>query len=247
MVIYADIVFFANFIFNAGLLFALYKFRSRKIRPFRLLTAALLGGGLGVAVLIPYLQPFLSAAARYLFPFIMSAICFAPCNLRTVVLGGIYLLALSFLFAGLMEFFGLPALFGVFIVLIAGLCFDKIKKASAKKRKQTVLVYKGRRTCAEGFSDSGNLLSYKGIPVILAKHIVFEKLFGNGFNIGSVYEWVDKEDFKYVSYSALGKDGVIPAVLIDSVIVDGKVFDKVFLGYLGENFSEQLILASVMV
>ena len=88
-------------------------------------------------------------------------------------------------------------------MLVAGLCFDKIKKASAKKRKQTVLVYKGRKTSAEGFSDSGNLLNYKGIPVILAKHSIFEKLFGNGF-----------DDIRSVGEVAVGENADISFLMI---------------------------------
>lgn len=247
MVIYADVVFFVNFMFDAVLLFALYKFQSRKIRPFRLLAAAFLGGGLGVAVLIPYLQPFLSAATRFVLPFVMSAICFLPCSFKTVVVGGIYIFSLSFLFAGMMGFFGASAVFGILITIPVLLCFGKIKRNFGKKYRKTVLVYKDKKVVTEGFLDSGNLLSYKGIPVILAKNKIFQELFGEGFNISGISEWIDIEDLRYVSYSSLGKNGVIPGVLIDSASVDGKIFDKVILGYLGENFSEQVILASVMV
>lgn len=247
MVIYADIVFLVNFMFNVVLLFALYKFRSRKIRPLRLMAAAFLGGGLGVAVLIPYLQPFLSAASRYILPFLMGAICFMPCSLKTVLFAGIYIFTISFVFAGLMEFFGTSAISGFFMLIPLSIVYEKIKKVSWKKHRQTELMYKGNKVVTEGFLDSGNLLNYNGVPVILAKHKIFESLFGKGFSMSAPTEWIDATDFRYVSYSAIGKSGVIPGVLIDSAVIDGKVFDKVILAYLGENFSEQVILASSMI
>ena len=72
MTVYIDVVLLVNFLFNAEILLLLYRLQYEKIRPLRIVTSALLGGGLSLVVFIPYLQPNLSAAARYLTPFFMS-------------------------------------------------------------------------------------------------------------------------------------------------------------------------------
>ena len=60
---------------------------------------------------------------------------------------------------------------------------------------------------------------YKDTPVILAEHKIFEELFGKGFNMSGVMEWIDEKDLRYVSYSSVGKSGVVPGILIDKAVV----------------------------
>jgi len=247
MIIYADVVLLVNFLFNAEVLILVYKLQSRKIRLMRLLPAALLGGGLGLAVFVPYLQPFLSATARYLVPFLMSAMCFFPCNFKSVVLGGVFIFVMSFLFSGIVNFFGAEGVMGFFSVIPFALFFDKLRVKAGRRHKDTVLQYRGRSVTVRGFCDSGNVLMYKGMPVIVACKEVFELLFGRGFNIAAVNEWIDETELRYIPYSALGKNGVIPGIVIDNALVEGRNFDNVILGYAGRDFPEKVVLNSIMI
>ena len=124
---------------------------------------------------------------------------------------------------------------------------DKLRGCLLKKHKCAELYYKDSKVTVQGFCDSGNMLMYKDTPVILAEHKIFEELFGKGFNMSGVMEWIDDKDLRYVSYSSVGKSGVVPGIMIDKAIIENRIFDKVILGYIGEGFSEQVILNSIMI
>ena len=246
MIIYADVVLFVNFFFNAELLMLLCKLKSRKIRPVRLIISSLAGGGLSLVAFVPYFQPYLSAVTRYTLPFLMCYVCISPCSFKEVFGGGVLVFFLSFMLSGIINFFGISGIFAAFAVMPLIFFCKKYRPQIKKGYKKTVLCYRGKNVSVEGFCDSGNLLMYSGKPVILAKAEVFAELFGEGFNIAAAGEWIDKCDLRYIPYISLGKKGMLPGVLIDRVIISGRVFDNVILGYAGSEFAERLILSSIM-
>lgn len=247
MTVYIDVILLVNFLFNAEILLLLYRLQYEKIRPLRLITSALLGGGLSLVVFIPYLQPNLSAAARYLTPFFMSWLCFMPCKLRRVLICGVYIFIMSFIFSGLATFFGARGILCFGLMLPSVWAVELIKQKSRKKYKSVRLCYGEKTASFKGFCDSGNLLTCNGLPVILADSTVFEELFGRGFNILAVNEWIDAKDYRSIPYSSLGKSGAIPGILLDSARVDGREYGRAILGYTEKEFSEKVILSSIMV
>lgn len=243
MVIYADVVILVNFLFNGELLFFLHRILHKRIRPLRLILSSFLGGVAGLACFLPYLQPYLSVAVRYIMPFLISGICFGRKN---ILMNGLLVFALSFVFSGVLVFFKVVGFLGVIMILPVSFLVEKLRKKAKKIHKDTILFYGERRVRVSGFCDSGNLLTYKDIPVILAKDDVFQELCGRGFDFNRANEWIDSRDLKYIPYTTLGENGVIPGILIDSAWVDGTVYENVILGYMGKGLSEKVILSSVM-
>lgn len=246
MIVYADVVFMVNFLFNAEVLLIWHKLQTMKVRPVRLILAALIGGVAGVAVFVPYLQTACHVAARYILPFLMSYVCSFPCRAKTVLIRGIVLFLVSFFFSGLMNFFGFQAFYGMLLAVPIYVIASLWSKRKRKRYKEVTVRYREKSVKINGFCDSGNFLQYMGSPVILADESVFRSLFGEGFCIAGLCEWVRCEDVRYVPYTALGKDGVVMGVKLDMVNIEDKIYSGVILGCSGEKFSEKVILNSVM-
>ncbi|MBE7015966.1 MAG: hypothetical protein E7417_04005, partial [Ruminococcaceae bacterium] len=158
MVVYADVVFIVNFLFNAELLQISHKLQSVKVSPLRLVLSALIGGVASVAVFVPYLQTVCHVAARYTLPFLMSFICRYPCGTKTVIGSGIVLLFVSFCFSGLMNFLGIDAFLGMVLAVpfYVAVCF--LSKIKMRKYKEIVVDYRGKTIKIKGLCDSGNFL-----------------------------------------------------------------------------------------
>lgn len=246
MTVYADVVFAVNFLFNAEMLLLSHKLQTVKVSPVRVIISALIGGMASVAVFVPYLQAVCHVAARYLLPFLMSLVCSYPCCARTVLIRGIVLFLVSFFFSGMMNFFGMGVFSGMILAMPAYGAISLWSRRKRKRYKEITVKYRGKTVKLRGFCDSGNLLEYMGNPVILADESVFESLFGAGFCISGICEWVRSEDIRYVPYCALGKSGVVPGVRLDMVSIEEKQYPGVILACSGKNFSEKLILNSVM-
>lgn len=246
MTVYADILFIINFAFDTEVMLILLRLYSKKIQPIKLLLSTCIGGLQGIFVFIPYFRILCSPPARLLVPLFMVALVFFPCKAKELFGAWVSFLIISFVFSGLMTFLELTALWGLILLLpvYAAVCF--VKRKAVKKTGTAVLIYKDRQILEEGFYDSGNMLSCGGNPVILASDAVFKRLFGNGFSINAVSEWADVCDLRFVPYNALGKQGVVFGIRLDSIVVDGKRYDNAVLGYCEDEFSNNLILNGIM-
>ncbi len=246
MTVYADIVFLINFAFDAEILLILLKLYSKKIPYVRFLLSTCIGGLQGVFVFIPYFRMLCTPPARFLIPLLMVSAVFLPCKVKELMSAWISFLTISFVFSGAINFFNLKAVYGLLLLVPIYVSILAIKRGIKKRKKSVILVYQDKRISQEGFLDSGNMLHYNDRPVILAKADVFEKLFGSGFKISAAMEWIDIKDFCFIPYTALGKTGAIFGIKLDFAIVSGKRYDGVVLGYCEDNFSDHLILNSVM-
>ncbi len=247
MTVYADVIFFVNFAFDAEILLILLKIFSKKIPPVRFLLSTCLGGVQGIFVFIPYFRMLCTPPARFIMPFVIVSAVFMPCEKKELLRAYISFLMLSFGFSGGINFFKLKAIYGLLLPVPIYIGVVMMKRTIKKKRENVVLVYREKRITEEGFFDSGNMLKYNNTPVILAKAEVFEKMFGKGFSIESISEWIDIKDFCCIPYASLGKAGTVYGVKLDFVIVSGVRYDGAVLGYCTDNFSDKLILNSVMV
>ena len=247
MTVYADVIFFVNFAFDAEIFLILLRLYSKRIPPVRFLLSTCIGGLQGIFVFIPYFRMLCSPPARFLMPLIMVTIVFMPCTKKELTGAWLSFLSISFIFSGAIGFLKLKSIYGL-LLLPPIYTLIVIMKRNAKKRKEkVVLAYRERRITYEGFFDSGNMLYYNNMPVMLAQEDVFEKLFGKGFSINAVSEWIDIKDFCVVPYTALGKTGTIFGIRLDFAIVSGKRYDDVVLGFCQDNFSDKLILNSAMI
>lgn len=246
MTVYADILFLINFIFDAEILVLLCKIYSKKVPVLRVLLSATVGGLFGVFAFVPYFGILAGPPARVVMPFIMTALVFLPCKKEVLASVAAIFMGMSFIVSGAVSFFGLKGFLGIFVpVPVYGIVL-LIKKNSLKRRSTTILCYKDFISSEDGFFDSGNMLTYKNAPVILGNQAVFERLFGKGFSIFALSEWVDSKDVRMVPYASLGKSGAVMGIQLDYAQIGGKKYPKAVLAYSADKFSEELILNSVM-
>lgn len=246
MTIYADVLFFINFVFDAQLLFVLCKIYSKKPPVFRILLSASIGGFAGVFAFVPYFGILLWPPIKVVLPVLMTSAVFLPCRKKMLLGACLAFCGISFIFSGAVSFFGMSAASGLLIPVLTYLIVCVIKKNIKKGRSRTTLRYKGKKTVEEGFLDSGNMLSSNGAPVILANKAVFERLLGKGFSPLAISEWADSCDVRIVPYTALGKRGAVIGIKLDWAEIGGKRYPGAVLAYSEEEFSEDLILNSAM-
>lgn len=247
MTIYADVLFMMNFLFNAELLFLLCKIYSKKASLFKILLSAAVGGLCGVLVFVPNFEVLTYPPAKIALSTVMTAFVFLPCNRKTFIGTALAFYGVSFLISGAINFFGLKGIYGLFIPIPLYAIIRILKKSVVKKRSNTVLCYKGKTLSTEGFYDSGNMLESFGSPVILGSKNVFEKLFGYGFCISAISEWVEPSDMRIVPYSSFGKTGAALGVKLDYAKVCRRKYHDAVLVYTENKLSEDLILNSVMI
>ncbi len=246
MTVYADILFLINFAFDAELLLILCKIYSKKVSGIKILLSAAVGGLAGVFTFVPYFGILLLPPAKVVLPAIMTAMVFLPCKKKMLASAAAAFTGMSFMLSGAIHFFDLNALSGLLIPAPVYGIVCIIKRNIRKKRSQVELLYKGRESVENGFFDSGNMLMCGGEPVILGNKAVFERLFGKGFSINAISEWVDSCDVRLVPFSALGKKGAVLGIKLDYAKINGKIYYGTVLAYTEEDFSEDLILNSVM-
>ncbi len=246
MTVYADVLFIINFLFDAEILLILLRLYSKKIPLVRLLLSTCIGGLQGIFVFIPYFRILCAPPARFLIPLVLVWAVFAPCKTGELIGAWISFLTISFAFSGAISFFDLKAIYGLLLLIPVYVMLTLLKRNIKRKKSIATLTYKDRKIAEEGLYDSGNALFYNSSPVILADKSVFEKLFGKGFSINAANEWVDAEDLCLVPYSALGGEGTIFGIRLESAVINGKRYDNAVLGYSGDKFKDNLILNSTM-
>lgn len=246
MTVYADVVFFVNFAFDAGILLILSKLSPGRVSYLRVALSACLGGMQSLFAFVPYFRILCLPPAGACMAFVMAYIALGNGGFRAVLRGGTALLALTFALSGAVNFFGVNPLWGITLLIPIYFAVCMLKRGFTKRYKTAVLVYGEKKITAEGFCDSGNMAECNGKPVILADLTVFEKLFGKGFSVNAPQEWVKSEDLRIVPYTALGKSGVLYGIRLDKAVVDGKCYNDAVLGYFSDNFEDSLILNGIM-
>lgn len=247
MEIYADKIFFTNFIFDFGILITLLKISGQKIRILRLMLSACLGGVQGVFVFIPYFRILGTPPMRFILPLVMTAIVFMPCGFGELIKNGMLFFITAFVLSGAACFFGLNSYIGMNLPYPFYFAANYLHKKGCIKAKKITLIYKGKRYDGTGFYDSGNMMYYKNIPVILANNTVFEEMFGKGFNINAAQEWIDEKDIRPVAYSSPGGCGVLIGIKLDNAVVGRKNYGTAILACCRENLDENVILNRVMI
>ena len=198
MVVYADVIFLTNFLFDTGILLILLKISSKRIPVLRLILSACMGGIQSLFVFVPYFQILCLPPARFAAAFLMTLIVFYPCSAYEVFRSGTVFLAAAFAFSGAINFFRLNATWGIVMLAPVYLLLSFAKRTSSRKYKEATLIYGDKEVTFDGFYDSGNMMDYNGAPVILAGDKVFKRMFGNGFSIKAAAEWADVRDLRIV-------------------------------------------------
>ncbi len=246
MTVYADVLFFINFAFDLEILIILLKLYSKRIHKLRLLFSAFMGGMQGVFAFVPYFRILCLPPAFVIVPIVMVMVVFLPCSWKEGISALISFMTISFVFSGAITFFDLSSLWAILLPVPLYVAICILKSRAIRRKDRVTLVYRGRTAGFDGFFDSGNMLSYNGNPVILANKAVFESLLGKGFCKEAAWEWVEAEDLRFVPYTALGGNGVVFGIRLDFCVVGNKRFENVILGLSENDFSDDLILNTVM-
>ena len=234
MKIYLDLIMILNYFFDLILLLSVAVILKRKIKYERLIISSFLGG-LSILGLFINFNSFTLFIYKFLISILMVIICFKFNNLKyffnnmlylyinSIVLGGfLYFLNIEFSYKreGLVFYHhGLSINFIALIILgpiIIYLYVKQIKKLknNYNNLSDVIINYKNKSYAYTGYIDSGNNLSYKGIPVILINK---EKIL---FKIN---------DYIYMPYQALNYTGLLKLIKLDNVIINNN-FYKAYLG-----------------
>lgn len=246
MTVYADLLFFVNFLFDAEILLILLKLSSRKIPVGRLVLSACMGGVQSIFAFVPYFRILCLPPARLAAAFVMAYTVLYPCRLRAALRGGAILLACAFALSGAVNFLHAKTVYAVLLPVPVYIILSAVKKETAKKYTEVLLEYGNKCVALEGFYDSGNMMTYNGTPVLLGSKKVFCSLFGAGFSINAVSEWVDARDLRIVPYTSLGGNGTALGVRLDRVTAGEHCFENAVLAYFDGKFENDLILNGIM-
>lgn len=234
MKIYLDLIMILNFFFDLILLLSVAIILKRKIKYERLIISSFLGG-LSILGLFINFNSLTLFVYKFLISILMVIICFKFQNLKyffnnilflyinSIVLGGfLYFLNIEFSYKreGLVFYHhGLSINFITLIILgpiIIYLYVKQIKKLKNNYNNyyNVDIIINNKTYSYTGYIDSGNNLSYKGIPVILIdkKKLLFEI-----------------KEFSYMPYQALNYTGLLKLVKLDKVNVNNNVYNA----YLG--------------
>ncbi len=244
MTIYADILFLINMVFDLEMLLIMLRLCSKKIHIFRLLLSACLGGMQGVFLFIPYFRVLCISPMRFLYPLLTVFIAAKPRGAREAAEEYLVFMGISFLFSGAITFFKIGAYKGLLLILPIYLLICLAKRKLVLKKCNVKLFYKGRSTETEGFYDSGNMLFYNGMPVMLASANVFKKVTG----VKDLSESCENIcDLKVIPYKTLGKTGAVFGITLDKAVVGSKEYENVILARTTDNFQDELILNGNML
>ena len=241
MTIYIDTAFLINFTFDAQLITLTCLICSKKVKPYRVLFTAIMGGVQGVLVFFPYFDILSLPPVNILVSLMMSTIAVCPCKTKDFLKFYMIFLSLSFCLAGIMTFLSLRGIIGAFLIFPAYAIIRKIKSEIVLKRTKVSLYLDGKKIEKDALYDSGNSVFYFGKPVI----------FGNS---SLIYELFDKEFCLYeysgiciIPYKTVGKSGIVMGIRLDRAVIDGKSYDGTVLGLFDEKLKDEIILNGVMM
>lgn len=239
MSVYLDIAFLINFLFDTEIILLTLLVTSKKIMPYRIVLAGFLGGLEGVFVFFPYFEILLIPPISFLISFLLVFISVYPSKLKELFETYIFFLITAFLFGGIMSFFNLKTIFGLFLILPIYLAIIRVRKEIFKKRTRVTLCYKGREIEKNALYDSGNTVFYFGKPVIFASKELFLEILGEDF--------ADEKDLCTVTYGSAGKKGISQGIRLEKAVVSGKSFDGAVICPIGNDLKEDVILNGIMV
>lgn len=228
MIIYADELFAVNFVSNALLFYAYAMLRGVKKRHIRILSSAAAAALYAVTEAVfgisVYLRPVVLAAA--------VALAFGYAGVISNTLGimfvsvcaeGMTVAVLSFLgtdavfAAGSISVFAPELLsaavyFAAYPILL--LCRYFIGKQ--RRCRKIMIRYNDKEISFKAMYDSGNLLKYKGMPVL----IIDAETAGPLFDCGK-YSEIFSAAPDILRFGTVGKSGIMPVFVPDKCVIDG--------------------------
>jgi len=266
MKIYADVLFFINFIMDYFLIAVTAKFFSLNVKLWRKLAAACLGGAFALcffAVDLGYINSFV---ASLFSGFCMSATVFFPCKFKDLVKKTAAFYLFSMLVAGA-SFFVMnisgggvikngvfyaktpTVVFGaISVYVVVSLFGAAVKRISSKKFSGTVLEFRGKSVSLTGIVDTGNGLTepISKKPVMIIGEDALKKLVAKECTCANISEWVESERLRTIPYKTIDSEGVLVGILLDRAYIDGRRVDGAVAAVSEKKLNYQVILHAGM-
>lgn len=261
MVIYADVMFFINLIFDYLALIILGRMMKLRVKQWRIAVSGALGA-LGTVIL--FCMDISHVFFKLLLAFVMIVCAYDFSGRRTVsvftafllimaAVSGIVTAAVSVISTGtdsvikngIVYFDISPTL--LFIILLAAypiICI--LSKGMRERRNRTVYLTEierfGKKVSLMALFDSGNKLKEPMTkrPVVVACWDAVRGLFDTDEEFETVVGKSDEYRLWVIPYHALGnRDGIIFAFLADRIQVDKRVTERVFIAITDQKFSDE--------
>ena len=247
MIVYADVVFIANFIATSVLFMCCQALFNSRIKPLRLLASGVVSGVYAVFEAVLLLPVIMRPGVLILLTVIVfgkNRVLFNTSRIAFVCAGFevIFMLVMSVTGADAVITNGSVTVFCsnvcgtvVYFASYPMLILIKRYAKTSTSRKHAEFVINGQKTTVELLYDSGNLLSYKGFCVAV---IGWEKMKDFFCNMEYSELLITAQD--RMIFNTVGRGGILPIITPERSIIDGMesdlkiaVADRTFKGYDG--------------
>lgn len=236
MVVYIDLIFIVNLIFDGTLLLSVDLLLKRNTKKKRILLGAIVGE-ISIITLFVHLSNFMNFIFKILLSFLMSIGAFSYKDLKYTALNTIYLYLVGMILGGfeyyLYNEFQIGSSYGfkyLVILLLSPLALylyyhlSKKLKNDYNNRYAIKIIYAGNIFDGIGYLDSGNKLvspiNGKIIILVEKEYILYHKL-----------------KLFPVPYNALNHHGLIYCFSPDEVYVNGKKQSNLLIGLSEKKFN----------
>ncbi len=258
MVIYADVLFLVNFIFNYPALLVLGKAMKLRVRQWRICA----GGAVGAAGSTLIFCAAHSTLWKLPLAFLMILCAYGRRGKQTFSVFAAFLVimaAVSGLTAALASavsaggaisngivYFDISGrlLFAILLAAYPAVCLLSKGLRARKNRRiyPAVIERAGRSVCVGALFDSGNKLKepITGRPVVVAEWDAVKNLFESPPEFSHLPEKMEEYRLWLIPYNALGKTGGrIFAFPADRIKIENQITERVFIGVTNQTFSRE--------
>lgn len=266
MVVYADVIFIANFISAYIMLYILGKVISKvRIRKKRLLFASLLGAVSASVIFVVELPLPMSYILRILSVFLMVFTAFYEQRRQIInqiiwiaLMSGMMIFSMMLITAvikstvnvvikaGIVYFDISPKVFLLTFILSYFIMIFFVKVFKNRKNKKYYIMsvtHNDKTVTVTALFDSGNLLRepITGKYVSILEWDLVKKLFGKEYDFSDIENHAEEMKLWVVPFNSLGNSsGMLFAFLADNITIpeEKKTVDKTFIGIYGGELSK---------
>lgn len=235
MVIYLDLLFILNLLYDFLLLMTVSVILKRNVKIKRLLLSSFFGALTTFIILIP-INKYLLLTLKIIISLLMIFICFGYKNIKYFIDNILYLYMSSVILAGFLyflkiEFNNLSYLIVLVIsplILYLYIKMQKELKEIINYYRKVIIIFKNnRRIELNGFIDSGNRLK----DSITNKYIILinKKKIKGIYNIRSPM---------YIPIYTINKSSLLECIPIKKIIIDNREYSNYLLGFTDKDFKD---------
>lgn len=265
MEIYADVIFFVNFVFSYVLLYILGRAVNRvKIRKIRIALASVIGGVSSVIIFCIEMPMWISYIARTVAVFFIIVIAYFEKRrnilnqiLWFLIFSGIMMFVMIMMVSltgknigmainnGIIYFDINSKVFTVSLMLSCIIMIFLVKMFKNRKNKKYYILnvtHNDRTITVSALFDSGNLLKepITGKYVSILEWEEAKKLFDAEFEFSDIENYIEDMKLWVVPFNSLGNaSDMLFAFLADEINIpeENKTIDKTFIGLYGNRLS----------